>query len=80
MLIYHTFKKISVCSKAFVECMNCFGEFKEASYSSFESEAITFEASRNTKNLKKTCIRSIWHLTLWAPKILDILVVLNFIV
>ena len=64
MLIYHTFKKTSACLKVFVECIVCFSEFEEvasSSSSSFESAAVTFEASRNIKNLKRAFMKSLWH-------------------
>ena len=48
--------KISVCSKAFVECITCFSELAEASSSSFQLVPLTLEASPNIKRLNKTCV------------------------
>ena len=59
MLIYHIFKKISVCFKVFVECIVCFGGLKEAS--SFQLVPLTHETSPNTNKLKRACVESFRH-------------------
>ena len=61
MLIYHTLKTISVCSKVFVECIVYFGEFKEFFFlPSFQLASFT-KASPNTTILKRACFESFWH-------------------
>ena len=46
------FKKINACSKVFVECTICFGEFKKPPP----------PPPPNTKRLKRACIQSFHHL------------------
>ena len=50
--------KISVCSKVFVECIIYLGELKETFLFPFQSTPLAFEASSNTKKLKKASIDS----------------------
>ena len=63
MLISIHFKRISACSKVFVECKTCFGEFEEASSSSSSLELAPLDraAYPNTKKLKRACIKSLRH-------------------
>jgi hypothetical protein len=53
VLINYVFsKKICACSKVFVECINCFNEFEEAS-SSLQLVPLAHGASPNNKKLKR---------------------------
>jgi hypothetical protein len=58
------FKRISTCSKVFVECITCFGEFEEASSSSsssFELAQVNPKAYPDTKKFKRACMKSSRH-------------------
>ena len=48
-------EKNNVCLKVFVECIQSFGEFKEAASSSFQLEPLTPKASFDAKKLKRPC-------------------------
>ena len=60
------FKKTSVCSKVFVECIIYFGELEEASSYSLLlllifSQPLNPETSHNTKKLTRVCNESLWY-------------------
>ena len=54
------FKRISVSSKVFVECITCYGELEEASSSSssFQSTPLTSKVSLNPVKVNRACIES----------------------
>ena len=55
------FKKMSTCSKVFVEGINFFVELEGAAYSSFHLASLIPEASPNIEKLKRACFKSFWH-------------------